>query len=142
MVIEVRGELFSGFRLLRLPDVILPQLIRPRLRTAVAGPQSLSFLQNRFDECVCRARLLTHGHKIADGTVGHFPNLKARGRGRLGRSWHSEPESGLYFSMILRPKVPPSLAPLFTFAAANCHATTRWSFKPDWTSTSSGQTIF
>src|SRR4030095_6822039 len=31
--IEIRGELFTGYRLIRLPDVLLPQLIRPRLHT-------------------------------------------------------------------------------------------------------------
>ncbi|MEE9240682.1 MAG: biotin--[acetyl-CoA-carboxylase] ligase [bacterium] len=28
-----------------------------------------------------------------------------KGRGRLGRRWHSPPESGLYFSVLLRPSV-------------------------------------
>src|SRR5947207_12104019 len=35
--IEIRGELFTGYRLVRLPDVLLPQLIRPRLRTTMLG---------------------------------------------------------------------------------------------------------
>ena len=114
--IEVRGELFSGFRLLRLPDVILPQLLRPRLRTAWLGRSLYHFFKIDSTNAFA-ARLLTHGHKIADGTVV-ISESQSAGRGRLGRSWHSEPESGLYFSMVLRPKVPPSLAPLFTFAAA------------------------
>jgi BirA family biotin operon repressor/biotin-[acetyl-CoA-carboxylase] ligase len=33
-----------------------------------------------------------------------------RGRGRLGRLWHSPPEENLYFSAVLRP--PPALAPM------------------------------
>jgi BirA family biotin operon repressor/biotin-[acetyl-CoA-carboxylase] ligase len=40
------------------------------------------------------------------------------GRGRVGRTWHSEPESGLYFSLVARPRIPASLAPLFTLATA------------------------
>src|SRR5207248_7416932 len=39
-------------------------------------------------------------------------------RGRLGRTWHSEREAGIYFSMILFPKAPPMLAPLFTLGTA------------------------
>src|SRR5438477_11605092 len=35
--VEIRGELFTGFRLVRLPDVMLPQLIRARLRTQTLG---------------------------------------------------------------------------------------------------------
>jgi BirA family biotin operon repressor/biotin-[acetyl-CoA-carboxylase] ligase len=33
------------------------------------------------------------------------------GRGRLGRSWHSPPRVGLWFSLVLRPEVEPSQAP-------------------------------
>src|SRR6185436_4000986 len=35
--IEIRGEIFTGYRLARLPDVLLPQLIRPRLATTFMG---------------------------------------------------------------------------------------------------------
>src|SRR5215471_14173303 len=35
--VEIRGELFTGFRLVRLPDVMLPQVIRPRLHTKLIG---------------------------------------------------------------------------------------------------------
>src|SRR5919198_2207712 len=35
--IDIRGELFTGYRLTRLPDVLLPQLIRPRLATRFVG---------------------------------------------------------------------------------------------------------
>jgi BirA family biotin operon repressor/biotin-[acetyl-CoA-carboxylase] ligase len=38
------------------------------------------------------------------------------GRGRLGRLWVSEPDVGIYFSLILRPPVAASRAPLLTLA--------------------------
>ncbi|MBI3665431.1 MAG: biotin--[acetyl-CoA-carboxylase] ligase [Acidobacteria bacterium] len=38
------------------------------------------------------------------------------GRGRLGRSWFSEPETGLYFSVILRPEMAAAEAPVVTLA--------------------------
>src|SRR5262249_36178595 len=60
---------------------------------------------------------ISHGHKIHEGTV-IIAESQSAGRGRLGRSWHSEPETGIYFSMILFPKTPPSLAPLFTLGTA------------------------
>src|SRR4051812_4861 len=41
--IEIRGELFTGFRLARLPDVLLPQLIRPRLRSRIIGSNLYHF---------------------------------------------------------------------------------------------------
>jgi BirA family transcriptional regulator, biotin operon repressor / biotin---[acetyl-CoA-carboxylase] ligase len=38
------------------------------------------------------------------------------GQGRLGRTWHSEPASGLYVSMILRRSFPPATLPVVTLA--------------------------
>ena len=39
------------------------------------------------------------------------------GRGRLGRRWLSEPDGGLYLSLVLRPDVAPGAAPLLTLVA-------------------------
>lgn len=40
------------------------------------------------------------------------------GRGRRDRTWSSRPRMGIYVSLVLRPDVPASRAPLFTFTAA------------------------
>jgi BirA family biotin operon repressor/biotin-[acetyl-CoA-carboxylase] ligase len=40
------------------------------------------------------------------------------GRGRLGRSWHSEPGNGIYLSLILRPKLNSAKAPALSIVAA------------------------
>ncbi|HMT07226.1 MAG TPA: biotin--[acetyl-CoA-carboxylase] ligase [Pyrinomonadaceae bacterium] len=39
------------------------------------------------------------------------------GRGRHGRAWHSEAGSGLYLSIIVRPRLSPHHLPLITLAA-------------------------
>ncbi len=39
------------------------------------------------------------------------------GRGRHGRTWVSEPDDGLYFSIVLRPSLPPESLPLITLMA-------------------------
>ena len=62
-------------------------------------------------------RLLAHGRSVPDGTL-ILAESQTAGRGRMGRTWHSEPESGLYLSLVLRPAVSPGLAPLFTLACA------------------------
>jgi BirA family transcriptional regulator, biotin operon repressor / biotin---[acetyl-CoA-carboxylase] ligase len=114
--IEIRGELFTGYRLVRLPDVLLPQLIRARLHTRIIGRNLYHFYDvdstNSF-----ASRLMAHGRKVPEGTV-IIAEAQTAGRGRLGRSWHSQREDGIYFSMVLFPKAPPSLAPLFTLATA------------------------
>lgn len=32
---------------------------------------------------------------------------QTKGRGRHGRNWNSPPNSGIYFSLVLRPRIPP-----------------------------------
>jgi BirA family transcriptional regulator, biotin operon repressor / biotin---[acetyl-CoA-carboxylase] ligase len=114
--IEIRGELFTGYRLLRLPDVLLPQLIRPRLHTRVIG-RSLYHFYDVDSTNVFASRLIAHSRKIQEGTV-IVAESQSAGRGRLGRNWYSAREAGIYFSMILFPNAPPSLAPLFTLGTA------------------------
>jgi len=114
--VEIRGELFTGYRLVRLPDVMLPQLIRPRLRTQTLSRHIYHFYKVDSTNAFA-ARLLNHGYKVPDGTVV-IAESQTAGRGRFGRSWHSETEAGLYFSVILRPRVPSSLAPFFNLATA------------------------
>lgn len=53
---------------------------------------------------------------------------QTRGRGRLGRSWVSPPFVNLYFSVILRPQLPPVHAPQLTLMAAVALADTIASF--------------
>ena len=43
---------------------------------------------------------------------------QTQGRGRLGRRWQSPPFANLYFSVILRPQLPPMQAPQITLTAA------------------------
>lgn len=43
---------------------------------------------------------------------------QTKGRGRREREWHSPPDAGLYFSLILRPKFPQKNWSLITLAAA------------------------
>ena len=43
---------------------------------------------------------------------------QTHGKGRLGRQWISPPGVNLYFSVILKPDIPPTEAPLMTLAAA------------------------
>ena len=44
--------------------------------------------------------------------------VQTRGRGRSGRSWKS-PRGGLWFSIIIRPKIPINRIPLLQFWVAN-----------------------
>ncbi|MBI4483293.1 MAG: biotin--[acetyl-CoA-carboxylase] ligase [Acidobacteria bacterium] len=53
---------------------------------------------------------------VPEGAI-FVADVQTRGRGRAGRSWYSAPGLGLYASLLLRPRVEPSVAPLFTLLA-------------------------
>src|SRR5271156_577953 len=44
---------------------------------------------------------------VADGTV-YFADEQTAGRGRGAHEWSSPPGSGLYVSVLLRPRIPPA----------------------------------
>lgn len=61
------------------------------------------------------ARLAMEG---AEEGVGVVADEQTAGRGRLQRAWSSPKGAGLYFSMLLRPRIAPDRWPLITFVAA------------------------
>lgn len=60
---------------------------------------------------------LEMARKGADEGVCVIARRQTAGRGRHGRTWVSEPDAGLYFSIILRPTLPPESLPLITLMA-------------------------
>lgn len=61
------------------------------------------------------ARLAAEG---AEEGLGVVADEQTAGRGRLQRSWSSPKGAGLYFSILLRPRIAVDRWPLITFVAA------------------------
>ncbi len=114
--IDILGEAFTGFRLTRLPDVLLPQLIRDRLHTRAFG-RNLHHLYSVESTNSYAIDLLGQDKPAPHGTLV-VAERQTAGRGRMGRSWISSPEVGLYTSIILRPEISSNLAPLLTLGTA------------------------
>jgi len=55
--------------------------------------------------------------KGAPGFTVVVAGIQEKGRGRLKRVWQS-PDGGLYFTMVVRPNLPPMLSPRVNFAAS------------------------
>jgi BirA family transcriptional regulator, biotin operon repressor / biotin---[acetyl-CoA-carboxylase] ligase len=112
VAIEVKPQI--GYRLTQVPDLLLPQLIKRELRSKVFGKNIHHYFQVKSTNDVA--------HELAqDGAVEGTLVLaeeQTAGRGRMGRSWFSEKNSGIYLSLILRPPVRPLDAPAFNLAAA------------------------
>ncbi|MEW6457760.1 MAG: biotin--[acetyl-CoA-carboxylase] ligase [Bacillota bacterium] len=109
--IEARSRL--GYRLLAVPDLVVPEVVQPGLVTAFCGRNYLYHptLSSTNDQAKESAR-----RGAPEGTT-IVAEEQSGGRGRLGRSWHS-PRGGLWFSVVLRPPLPPARAPEAVFVAA------------------------
>lgn len=57
---------------------------------------------------------LVHAKRGAAEGLCIIARQQAAGRGRQGRTWVSENDSGLYFSIVLRPKIEMRFLPLIT----------------------------
>jgi BirA family biotin operon repressor/biotin-[acetyl-CoA-carboxylase] ligase len=87
-----------------------PQMVKAELQTKVIGKTIHSFRQLTSTNDIAK-ELAKKG--AAEGTV-IVADTQTHGRGRLDRTWIS-PQGGLWFSIILRPKVNPRDAPQLTF---------------------------
>lgn len=60
---------------------------------------------------------LRHARDGAEEGLCIVARSQTAGRGRYGRKWVSEKDAGLYFSMVLRPKIDVGFLPLITLMA-------------------------
>jgi BirA family transcriptional regulator, biotin operon repressor / biotin---[acetyl-CoA-carboxylase] ligase len=96
------------------PDVLFPHEVAFGLDTKVLGANVYSF------DRVGSTNTLAHKYAEKDEPEGTLilAERQTAGRGRLGRSWHSPAKRGVYMSLILRPQIPPLLAPGLSLIAA------------------------
>ncbi|MFY9402406.1 MAG: biotin--[acetyl-CoA-carboxylase] ligase [Candidatus Omnitrophota bacterium] len=103
-----------GYRLISEPDKLYDFQVYHGLKTKTLGRSALYFdsLSSTMDTA---AQLALKGAK--EGTIV-VAETQIKGRGRLGRLWHSPKYKGLYFSIILKPKIPLDKAPVITLLTA------------------------
>jgi BirA family transcriptional regulator, biotin operon repressor / biotin---[acetyl-CoA-carboxylase] ligase len=96
------------------PDLLLPSLIKAQLKSMRFGRA----IHHDFQVSSTNDVALRLAHQGAgDGTLV-LAEEQTQGRGRLGRSWLSEKNAGIYASLILRPRMKPREAAVLSLAAA------------------------
>src|SRR4029077_18305943 len=94
----------EGYRLLHAPDVLLADDLLSRLgETKVIGRDIRVFHETTSTSDVVE-KLARDG--VREGVVV-FAESQTKGRGRLGRKWMSPSKKGLWFSVLLRPRLRP-----------------------------------
>ena len=103
-----------GYRLVSSPDRLFAFEIRRELNTRILGKRIYYFdsLTSTMDAAM---KLGMEGSP--EGTLV-VAESQTRGRGRLGRSWFSPKYKGIYFSLILKPRILPSRASTLTLLCA------------------------
>lgn len=109
-IVGVRGR---GYVLKTVPDILTQRVIKEAAR----GTQFGAHVHHYY--CVgstmdVAATLALQGEP--HGAIV-LAEEQSAGRGRLGRSWYSERSTGIYCSVILRPKMPAARSPVLTLAA-------------------------
>ncbi len=107
-----------GYRLQGSPGLPVSGEVAPSLSTERFG-RELCF-HEEVDSTNVKAKILAR-QGASEGTV-LVADSQTGGRGRMGRAWVSPPGANLYFSIVLRPPVPPlRLSQIPLLAAAAIH---------------------
>ena len=102
---DIEASPHLGYRLLSAPDVLHADDLLSRLgKTKVIGRDIRVFEETTSTNDVIE-KLARDG--VKEGVVV-FAESQTRGRGRLGRKWMSPAQTGLWFSVLLRPGLAPA----------------------------------
>ena len=111
--VRVKGHPRTGYFLEKVPDILTPDMLRQRLKGSLFGKRIHHFFKvdstNRVALEVAQAGEPEGAMLLAEEQTA--------GRGRAGRTWHSERAVGIYVTLVLRPKLAPVQAPLLTMMA-------------------------
>jgi len=111
--VKVKGQAATGYFLEKVPDVLTPDVLKRQLKGSLFGKHIYHFFKTDSTNRV--AFELGHAGE-PEGTVV-LAEEQSAGRGRAGRTWHSERAAGIYATLLLRPKLAPVQAPLLTMMA-------------------------
>jgi BirA family biotin operon repressor/biotin-[acetyl-CoA-carboxylase] ligase len=103
-----------GYRLAEVPDRLTALELRPLLNT-----HDLGQVLHAYEELPSTS---DRAKELADEGAEHgtvvVAEAQTAGRGRRGRTWASPARRNLYFSVVLRPDLPPARAPEITLVAS------------------------
>lgn len=103
----------KGYRLAEIPsDILTYDNISYNLETAILGKKIIHF--ETIDSTNDYAKKI--GSNENEGSVV-ISEEQTKGKGRLGKMWHSKSGEGIWMSIILKPEISPYKAPFITLIA-------------------------
>lgn len=116
---EITASPHHGYRLLSTPDLLHADDLLSRLGKPQLIGRDIRVFRATTSTSDVVEKLARDG--VAEGAVV-FAEAQTHGRGRLGRRWISPAGKGLWFSVLLRPRLRPQQMTQLTIAAATAVA--------------------
>lgn len=110
--VDVAGHPATGYQLKSVPDLLLPEILTPVLRTTIFADHLHHFYKVGSTNI---AAMSAAAEGAPEGSV-FLAEEQTAGRGRGSHSWESARSLGIYCSVILRPNLPPSEALVLALA--------------------------
>jgi BirA family transcriptional regulator, biotin operon repressor / biotin---[acetyl-CoA-carboxylase] ligase len=111
--VDVAGHPATGYQLRSVPDLLLPEILRPLLRGTIFDQHVHHFYKIGSTNT---AAMAAAAEGAPEGSV-FLAEEQTAGRGRGANSWQSPQSTGIYCSVILRPALPPSEVLVLSLAA-------------------------
>ncbi len=111
--VEIAGHPSSGYQLMAVPDLLLPELLEPLVRGTIFSERIHHYYRAGSTNTIA---MESAAAGASEGSV-FLAEQQTAGRGRGNNQWHSAESAGIYCSVILRPALPPSEVLVLSLAA-------------------------
>ncbi len=111
--VDITGHPATGYQLKSVPDLLLPEILASTVRGTIFADHVHHFYKIGSTNA---AAMSAAAEGAPEGSV-FLAEEQTAGRGRGAHSWASAPSAGIYCSVILRPKLPPSDVLVLSLAA-------------------------
>lgn len=111
--VEIAGHPSSGYQLSAVPDLLLPEMLKPLLRGTIFSGQIHHYYRAGSTNTLASDAAAAGA---PEGSV-FLAEQQTAGRGRGQNQWHSAESTGIYCSVVLRPSLPPADVLVLSLAA-------------------------
>jgi BirA family biotin operon repressor/biotin-[acetyl-CoA-carboxylase] ligase len=111
--VDIAGHSATGYRLRKVPDLLLAETLAPLLRGTIFASHIHHYFKIGSTNV---AAMEAAAAGAPEGSV-YLGEEQLAGRGRGAHSWHSARSQGIYCSVVLRPALSPADVLVLTLAA-------------------------
>jgi len=110
----IEGKANRGYRIISYPNKVSENTVRWNLQTEWLGKHVVHYESVPSTQPVA--------HKLAQNGASHgtvvIANEQTEARGRMDRPWYANTDKGMWLSIVIRPTIPPYIAPQLTLLTA------------------------